>query len=97
MTDGSIETVTTATSTAAGQSSSVQVASILEMPLEDARIHLANLSPQNRLDWALKQFGQGFVLTTSFGIQSAVLLHMLHDLHGGSVVPVVWVDTSTLR
>ncbi len=57
MTDGSIETVTTATSTAAGQSSSVQVASILEMPLEDARIHLANLSPQNRLDWALKQFG----------------------------------------
>ena len=96
MTDGSIDTVTTATSTAAGQSPSVQVASLLEMPLEDARIHLANLSAQKRLEWALKQFGQGFVLTTSFGIQSAVLLHMLHGLDGGSVVPVVWVDTGYL-
>ena len=96
MTDGSIDTVTTARSTAAGQSPSVQVASPLEMPLEDARIHLANLSAQKRLEWALKQFGQGFVLTTSFGIQSAVLLHMLHGLDGGSVVPVVWVDTGYL-
>ncbi len=96
MTDGSIDTVPTATSTAAGQSPSVQVAWTLEMPLEDARIHLANLSAQKRLEWALKQFGQGFVLTTSFGIQSAVLLHMLHGLDGGSVVPVVWVDTGYL-
>ena len=39
------------------------------------RSELAGLSSQKRLAWALGP--ETFALTTSFGIQSAVLLHML--------------------
>ena len=38
----------------------------------------------------MEQFGEGFALTTSFGIQSSVLLHMLSTLPGGDSVPVIW-------
>ena len=37
-----------------------------------------------------------FAMTTSFGIQSAVPLHMLSRLPDGETVPVVWVDTGYL-
>jgi phosphoadenosine phosphosulfate reductase len=51
-----------------------------------------------RLDWALGTFGPGLALTTSFGIQSAVLLHMVRELaqRTGVQVPVIWVDTGYL-
>lgn len=66
--------------------------------LETARSLLAPLSPQERLAWAQASFGEGFALTTSFGIQSAVLLHMVSELAGrsGQSVPVIWVDTGYL-
>lgn len=57
---------------------------------------LEGLDPQARLGWALDTFGEGLALTTSFGIQSAVLLHMLSQLDGGVTVPVIWVDTGYL-
>lgn len=59
---------------------------------------LTPLSAQQRLRWAQDTFGAGFVLTTSFGIQSAVLLHMVSELaqHTGQSVPVIWVDTGYL-
>ncbi len=68
----------------------------LECSLKEARDSLALLQPQERLGWAYEKFGPGFVLTTSFGIQSAVLLHMLHQLKDADKVPVVWVDTGYL-
>lgn len=66
--------------------------------LAAARELLAPLSAQERLRWAQDTFGEGFVLTTSFGIQSAVLLHMVSELAGqtGQAVPVIWVDTGYL-
>ena len=47
-----------------------------------------------RLRWGLETFAEGFALTTSFGIQSAVLLHMASRL--GAPVPIIWVDTGYL-
>ena len=64
--------------------------------LDADRSGLEPLSPQERLAWAHQRFGSGFALTTSFGIQSAVLLHMLSQLPDGDVIPVVWVDTGYL-
>lgn len=64
-----------------------------------ARAHLEPLAAEARLSWALETFGSRFCLTTSFGIQSAVLLHMvsaLGDARGGEGVPVIWVDTGYL-
>ena len=77
-------------------SSEAETRSPMEEPLPVCRAHLAGLSSQDRLAWALDRFGSGFVLTTSFGIQSAVLLHLLSILPGGRDVPVIWVDTGYL-
>jgi phosphoadenosine phosphosulfate reductase len=69
-------------------------------PLDLAAVRewLAPLSAQERLRWAQHTFGDGFALTTSFGIQSAVLLHMVSELAAatGRLVPVIWVDTGYL-
>ena len=54
------------------------------------------LEPRQCLRWALDRYGAGFAMTTSFGIQSSVLLHMLSRLPGGEEVPVIWVDTDYL-
>jgi phosphoadenosine phosphosulfate reductase len=66
--------------------------------LEAARQELEPLTPQQRLAWAQQRFGAGFALTTSFGIQAAVLLHMVSELGraSGATVPVIWVDTGYL-
>lgn len=60
------------------------------------RAHLEPLAPRDRLSWAAERYGSGFALTTSFGIQSAVLLHMLSSLPMGREIPVIWVDTGYL-
>ena len=60
---------------------------------------LEPLDVVGRLAWAWERFGAGFALTTSFGIQSAVLLHqarrLAERLHLTSL-PVIWVDTGYL-
>jgi phosphoadenosine phosphosulfate reductase len=71
----------------------------LPLDLAAARAHLESLSAEARLGWALETFGNAFCLTTSFGIQSAVLLHMASRLGAGpdgDGVPVIWVDTGYL-
>ena len=64
--------------------------------LDEMRQALAPMSPQDRLAWAIDFHQNHFALTTSFGIQSAVLLHMLSQNASGSEIPVVWVDTGYL-
>ena len=64
--------------------------------LDQARAALDALTPQQRLAWAVDRFGDRFALTTSFGIQSSVLLHMLSELPEAADVPVIWVDTGYL-
>ena len=64
--------------------------------LDQARAALEALTPQQRLAWAVDRFGENFALTTSFGIQSSVLLHMLSELPEAADVPVIWVDTGYL-
>ena len=66
--------------------------------LEAVRPRLAQLSAPERLQWGLETFGEGFAVTTSFGIQSAVLLQMVADLaeQTGRFLPVIWVDTGYL-
>ncbi|NEQ98794.1 MAG: phosphoadenosine phosphosulfate reductase [Cyanothece sp. SIO2G6] len=44
--------------------------------------------------WADATFGDGLVMSTSFGIQSAVMLHLVTCVRPN--IPVVWVDTGYL-
>jgi len=55
---------------------------------------LADARADDIVAWAARQFGEGLVLSTSFGIQSAVMLHLVS--RAAPHVPVVWVDTGYL-
>ena len=61
----------------------------LNISLEDAQSYLATLKAEERLSWAQRKFHHNFAITTSFGIQSAVLLNMVHLLQAGSEIPVI--------
>lgn len=55
---------------------------------------LESQSAEQRVQWALETFGPRLVLTTSFGIQSAVMLHLVTRL--APEIPVIFVDTGYL-
>ncbi|MEM6521786.1 MAG: phosphoadenylyl-sulfate reductase [Cyanobacteria bacterium P01_D01_bin.71] len=44
--------------------------------------------------WAHETFGEGLIMSTSFGIQSAVMLHLVTQVVPD--IPVIWVDTGYL-
>jgi phosphoadenosine phosphosulfate reductase len=51
-------------------------------------------SAEERVRWAVEKFGSGLVLTTSFGIQAAVMLHLVTQI--APKIPVIFVDTGYL-
>ena len=55
---------------------------------------LSKFSAEDRVHWAVKEFGDKLILTTSFGIQSAVMLHLASRVSPG--IPVVFIDTGYL-
>lgn len=46
------------------------------------------------IGWAAKTFKDGLVMSTSFGIHSAVMLHLATQVHPN--IPVIWIDTGYL-
>lgn len=66
-------------------------------PIEQAAAlaALQNAEPLGRVRWAYDSFGDRFALTTSFGIQSAVMLHLVSQVSRS--IPVIWVDTGYLH
>ena len=59
-----------------------------------ANHHLNSLSAPERVGWALERFRPGIVLSSSFGAQAAVLLHMA--TRQWADIPVVLLDTQYL-
>jgi phosphoadenosine phosphosulfate reductase len=59
-----------------------------------ATTDLALLSAEDRVRWAVAEFGDKLILTTSFGIQSAVMLHLASRV--APEIPVVFIDTGYL-
>ncbi|MDD5262209.1 MAG: phosphoadenylyl-sulfate reductase [Methylacidiphilales bacterium] len=62
--------------------------------LKSANLDLAPLTAEDRVAWALEKFGDRLVLSSSFGIQSAVMLHLTTRLAPG--IPVILIDTGHL-
>ncbi|WP_417459901.1 phosphoadenylyl-sulfate reductase [Kordiimonas sp.] len=58
----------------------------------DARY--ANVAPEEVIDGALKYFGRRFALVSSFGSESAVLLHIASQV--SKDIPVLFLDTGKL-
>ncbi|MGB7415788.1 MAG: phosphoadenosine phosphosulfate reductase [Thermosynechococcaceae cyanobacterium] len=62
--------------------------------LEAANQTLRNAPAEQVITYAYETFGSGLVMSTSFGIQSAVMLHLATQLVPN--IPVIWIDTGYL-
>jgi phosphoadenosine phosphosulfate reductase len=67
---------------------------VREMPLAEVSAKLEKVPAEDRVRWALERFPREIMLSTSFGVQSAVLLHMV--TRQCPDIPVVMVDTRYL-
>ncbi|MBZ8183061.1 phosphoadenosine phosphosulfate reductase [Oscillatoria salina IIICB1] len=65
-----------------------------EVNLEEVNQRFANSDAEEIVQWAADTFGNGLVMSTSFGIQSAVMLHLVTKIVPD--IPVIWVDTGYL-
>lgn len=64
------------------------------MALPSVNEGLEGASAEERVRWAVEQFGGELVLSSSFGAQSAVMLHLVNSIVPG--IPVVFIDTGYL-
>src|SRR5690554_6793681 len=55
---------------------SMTLATPAQIDLETVEELLSAQTPQQIIQWAVAQFGDGLVMSSSFGAESAVLLHM---------------------
>ena len=66
-------------------------------PKLDLNLLNQELDPKKAIElvqWSHATFGDGLVMTTSFGIQAAVMLHLVTKVIPD--IPVIWVDTGYL-
>ena len=64
--------------------------------LEKFNEELINLSSLQMLEWSLQKFENNLAFTTSFGIQSSVLLHLIQSSSLKNEVKIFWIDTGYL-
>ncbi len=57
---------------------------------------LVNMNPQKMLLWGYENFDNQFAITTSFGIQSSVLLNMVRQSSLQKKIKIFWIDTGYL-
>jgi phosphoadenosine phosphosulfate reductase len=63
-------------------------------PMPPVTFDQENATAEERVRWAAERFGDRLVMTTSFGIQSAVMLHLVTRIV--PEIPVVFIDTGYL-
>jgi phosphoadenosine phosphosulfate reductase len=63
-------------------------------PVGERELNLEKATAQERVKWAVETYGEGLVLTTSFGIQAAVMLHLVTRIVPN--IPVIFIDTGYL-
>ena len=64
------------------------------LDLNQINQELANAEANAVVEWSAKNFGDRMVMTTSFGIQAAVMLHLVTEVM--PQIPVIWIDTGYL-
>ena len=57
---------------------------------------LIDMKAQEMIAWGYKEFDNQFAITTSFGIQSSVLLNMISKLCLQKKIKIFWIDTGYL-
>ena len=64
--------------------------------IEEYNNKLKNMSSLDIIESAYKDFDKGLAFTTSFGIQSSVLLHLIQNSKLRNKVKIFWIDTGYL-
>lgn len=64
------------------------------LDLDAVNARLADAPAEAVLEWAREQFGDGLVMSSSFGAESAVMLHLANKVIPD--IPVIFVDTGYL-
>lgn len=62
-----------------------------QLILEETNDWMKNQGPQARVSWALKNLPDNHAVSSSFGVQSAVMLHLL--IQEQPDIPVLLMDT----
>ena len=57
---------------------------------------MIDMKAEEILTWGHKRFNNQFAITTSFGIQSSVLLNMINKLSLQKKIKIFWIDTGYL-
>lgn len=73
------------------------VSAIFQVPnlnLSQVNQQLENAEASSLVEWSAETFGDGLVMSTSFGIQAAVMLHLVTRIV--PQIPIIWVDTGYL-
>ena len=68
----------------------------IKLNLNEDNRKLKSMTPQEMLVWGYEKFDNHFAITTSFGIQSSVLLHMVSKSSLKDKVTIFWIDTGYL-
>lgn len=66
----------------------------LEMNLDDTNAVLDTYAPPRIVEWAYREFGDGLVMSSSFGAESAVLIHLAAQV--SPRIRIIMVDTGYL-
>ncbi len=66
----------------------------LQLDLQATNENLATVSAEDIIRWTKNEFPEHTVMSTSFGIQSAVMLHLVTQVI--PEIPVIWIDTGYL-
>ena len=68
----------------------------IKFNLEGHNKKLKDMTPKEIILWGYKNFDNHFAITTSFGIQSSVILHMVHQHSLQKKIKIFWIDTGYL-
>ncbi|MDJ0554875.1 MAG: phosphoadenosine phosphosulfate reductase [Microcoleaceae cyanobacterium MO_207.B10] len=77
-----------------GQHHQANFTSLPELDIEAINKELGQVDAHTLVKWGYETFGEGLVMSTSFGIQAAVMLHLVTSIVPN--IPVIWVDTGYL-
>ena len=66
----------------------------LSIDLDAANQELSDATAIQVVEWGVETFGERLVMSSSFGIQAAVMLHLVTQVVPN--IPIIWVDTGYL-
>ena len=68
----------------------------IRINLEEHNKKFKDMTPEAIMLWGYKNYDNHFAITTSFGIQSSVILHMVNQCSLQKKIKIFWIDTGYL-